>query len=387
MKIVHIAPNAPYNEGWGYQDNLLPRYQHLLGHDVTMIITNYTHENGRVVETNCCDYHMDDGVHLIRLARKKYFCKAATMLMSKLEVYSMLVRLEPDLIFFHGLASNSIFDAIKYKKKRLRQGKSCLIIQDNHDDWNNSSGRNGNGVKPRLVRSLHRLRNRLSIPYVEKVYGVTPWRKQYAEEYYGIPVEKTDVLIMGADDVNINFSHRNSIRLAIRKQYGIAQDAFLIVTGGKIDKKKKMDVLIKSVQGLDVELLIFGSVSSDDEAEFTQLVKEAKNVHYVGWVSSDKVYDYFFAADIAVFLGGHSVLWEQACASKIPCIFQYWPGMTHLDCGGNSLFVAEETAERIGSLICEIRMDGKYNEMRQIAASGLTDVYRYSEIARKSIMI
>ena len=43
MKIVHIAPNAPYNDNWGYQDNLLPRYQKKLGHDVTVIITNKMH--------------------------------------------------------------------------------------------------------------------------------------------------------------------------------------------------------------------------------------------------------------------------------------------------------------------------------------------------------
>ena len=49
MKIVHIAPKAPYNNYWGYQDNLLPKYQRKLGHDVTMIVTNTMHKDGKII--------------------------------------------------------------------------------------------------------------------------------------------------------------------------------------------------------------------------------------------------------------------------------------------------------------------------------------------------
>ena len=47
MKIVHIAPNAPYNDYWGYQDNLLPKYHKKLGHDVTVyaILGNYDYKS------------------------------------------------------------------------------------------------------------------------------------------------------------------------------------------------------------------------------------------------------------------------------------------------------------------------------------------------------
>ena len=55
MKIVHIAPSAPYNDHWGYQDNLLPKYQKKLGHEVTMITTNLMHRDGKIVETECAD--------------------------------------------------------------------------------------------------------------------------------------------------------------------------------------------------------------------------------------------------------------------------------------------------------------------------------------------
>ena len=38
--ILNIALSAPYNDYWGYQDNLLPKYQRKLGHQVIIITTN-----------------------------------------------------------------------------------------------------------------------------------------------------------------------------------------------------------------------------------------------------------------------------------------------------------------------------------------------------------
>lgn len=40
MRIVHICLQAPYNDYWGYQDNLLPKYHRKSGHDVTVITTS-----------------------------------------------------------------------------------------------------------------------------------------------------------------------------------------------------------------------------------------------------------------------------------------------------------------------------------------------------------
>ena len=68
MKIVHIAPNATYNEGWGYQENLLPKYHAKLGHEVTLIITNIEHSNGKKVEVRPISYKSVDGFFVIRKA-------------------------------------------------------------------------------------------------------------------------------------------------------------------------------------------------------------------------------------------------------------------------------------------------------------------------------
>lgn len=381
MRILHIAPNAPYNENWGYQENLLPKYQAKLGHEVMLIITNTSHKDGKNVEVGCVDYVQENGIRLVRLNRKIYRIKPVTVLKSKMEVFPYLTDFRPDLVFFHGLVSDTIFDVIKYKKK---VNPECVIVQDNHMDGNNNHQKNR--FKMLVFQGYNRLRNLCSSRYVSRIYGVTPWRKTYAEEYFGISNKKTDVLIMGADDEKIDFQNREQIRTEIRGKYNVKDSDFLVVSGGKIDRAKKIDVLMQAcMQVENVKLLVFGKVEKDIESEFYEKLKNSKNLIYTGWVDADRVYDYFFAADLVVFPGGHSVLWEQACASKVPCLFRQWVGMEHVNNGGNSDFIDDVSAESLQSKIQDLMFTKRYCEMKKVAMSSATDIYRYSNIAKKSL--
>jgi len=381
MKILHIAPNAPYNDYWGYQDNLLPKYHKKLGHDVTLIITNLMHKDGKIIETDCADYVLNDGVRVIRLKKKKYPNRILTDLNSKLDVYEYLKDINPDFVFYHGLVSTTIFDVIKYKKKI---NPDCVIVQDNHLDYN--IGFHADTLKQRLVRLFYRFINKKSVPYVNRIYGVTPWRKMYAEDYFKIPSNKTDVLIMGADDEKIDFINSKKIRKEIRDKYTISDSDFLVVTGGKIDCKKNILQLMEACSGMnDIKLLIFGQVLNDVKDDFERVLNCSKNIIYIGWIDSDKVYDYFFAADLVFFPGHHSVLWEQACAAKVPCVFEKWDGMDHVNNGGNSDFVTPVTADVLREKIIELKFTPKYFQMKKVAQSHATDIYLYSNIANKSL--
>ena len=381
MTIVNITPAAPYNDYWGYQDNLLPKYQKKLGHDVTVITTNLMHQDGGIAEIAPNDYRLNDGERIIRLKYKQYPVAVLTKLFSKLEIYELLKSIRPDFIFYHGLISNTIFDVIRYIRKDNPQ---CVLVQDNHFDYN--IGSHSTGLKKLLGRGYFRFINRLANPYVSRVYGVTPWRKQYAEDYFRIPPEKTDVLIMGADDEKIDFANREQIRSDIRNQFGFTEDDFVIVTGGKIDRNKKTTLLMEACRNTDhVKLLIFGNVKEDVKQEFDEILSESENITYIGWIDADQVYNYFFASDLVFFPGQHSVLWEQACASKVPCVFEKWEGMEHVNNGGNSDFVSPVTVESLREKILELKYTDKYAKMKQIAESDKTDIYLYSRIAEKSL--
>lgn len=386
MKILHIAPNAPYNEGWSYQENLLPKYQAWLGNDVTLIISNTTHEGSRVVETKEETFRSKGGFKVIRLKRRKMNIPKIGSLFAKLEnLYSYLLNLKPDFVFFHGLQSYSILDVIRYKKE---VSNNLIIVQDNHLDYN--IGYKTGGLKENvlyfLCKWIYRYLNRKSIRFVSKVYGVTPWRKTYAEDFFGIPKAKTDVLIMGADDEKINFQERFVIRQRIREKYQIGEEDFLVLSGGKIEGNKKLDLLIKACNGIPkLKLLLFGNIQESIKEEMDELIRNAENTIYIGWIRADDFYDYCFAADLVAFPGQHSVLWEQACATKTPCIFSKWEGMDHVNNGGNSTFFESLDVECMRKQICNSIFTEKYYEMKKIAESDKTDIYLYSNIAKKSL--
>ena len=66
---------------------------------------------------------------------------------------------------------------------------------------------------------------------------------------------------MGGNDEYIDIEHKELIKKEIRKRYLISEDDFLIITGGKIDKEKNIDLLLKAVVELNIsnlKLAFFG---------------------------------------------------------------------------------------------------------------------------------
>lgn len=377
MNIVHVSTNSSYTEGWSYHENLLPKYHGKLGNKVSLIVVNKSRPNQALVTVPESDFDSVDGFHV-------YYRKIKRGFLSVMEIYPLLCELNPDVIFFHGMNSASILQAVKYKKNA---DHPVTIYQDNHLDYN--IGYKPDDVfKDKVVCSILKCLHRMTAKNIKKVYGVTPWRKEYAIKYFGVDPSKADVLIMGADDEKIDFQHRDQIRNEIRQNLEIQDDDFLIVTGGKIDKRKRIEELIKAVAGIPhVKLLVFGNLLDDVKDSINETLKTASNVIYIGWIESEKAYDYFFAADLVCFPGQHSVLWEQACATKTPCLFASWPGMDHVNNGGNSDFIKDVSVEGIRNKILEYVYTDKYYQMKEIARSDASNIYLYSNIAKKSLEV
>lgn len=379
MKIIHIAPNAPYEEGWSYQENLLPKYQAKLGHQVILAVSTQRHRETEPVNCSFEDYQSVDGFRVIR----QPICRSPIPFLGRvlqyLKVYDILCQEKPDVVFHHGMISPTIRQVVQYKQD---VNPRCVIIQDNHMDYN--IGFNPTCIKGRILKAIYRRLHRSTAAYIDKVYGVTPWRQQYAQEVFGVSPEKTDILIMGADDDRLDFAHRDTMRSELRQKYSVRDDEFLIVTGGKIDQKKKIHLLMDAVKDLDnVKLLICGTATAEFEEEYQKHLNP--NVINAGWISSEEFYGYFFAADLVFFPGQHSVLWEQACASKVPCVFGKWEGMDHVDNGGNACFLDCTTPEQIRELIQSLQFTPEYHRMLAAAQSDKTDIYLYSRIAEKSL--
>ena len=216
---------------------------------------------------------------------------------------------------------------------------------------------------------------------------MTPARCDFLHDMYGIPKEKIHLLPMGADDSDMLFERKDEIRYQVRKQYGISDEDFLIVTGGKIDPLKNIHVLAEAVsksENRHIKILIFGNIRNDLQETFEKI--KSKRIQCIGWQPSNEVYRYFYAADVVMFPGLHSVLWEQAVASQVPCAFSRIKGFEHVDIGGNCVLMDGKDADYYLKLIDRLYEDKFfYGSLYSQAHSPKTRQFLYSHIAQKVI--
>lgn len=384
-KIVHLCLYGPVMDDWSYQDNLLAKYHHKLGYDVTIICSKWIwNANNELQYYDKTYYKNQDEVLFIRLDNA-----LGRNVLSKIKTYNGLINViekeNPDILFIHDA---DYLDIIKIKKY-LDKKKNIDLFIDNHNDFSNS-GRNWFS-KVILHKILWRYTNRILLPYAKKYYGVLPARVDFLTNVYGIPKDKTQLLVMGADDEYVNAATNEESIEKLRKEHNIRANDFLIVTGGKINAYRTEVInlieAVKSIPDTKLKLIIFGSVSSELMGRFEKLVDDERII-YVGWKNSFDTYRYMAIANLVAFPGLHSVLWEQAVALGVPCIFRDINGFHHVDLNGNCCFFKDLTIEGLRNDIKELISDEqKIHEMQMLAKQKNNQMFLYSNIAKESISL
>lgn len=380
MRILHVCLGCFYIDNYTYQENLLPKYHKKLGYDVKIVASTLSFdENGNACNIKAQKYINENGIEVTRLNYKNLLFKK---LGKFLRVYSgfkqYLDKCKPDIIFIHGCQFNDIRLIRDYAKKN-----NIVIYVDNHADFSNSA----RNIFSKLI--LHKLMWRkcakIIEPYTTRFYGVLPARVDFLKDIYKIPNNKVNLLVMGADDELVNECNNKEEIINLRKKLKIKENDFVIITGGKIDMAKlQILTLMKTIKKFDnIKLIIFGSIINELKETFNSLLSD--NIIYVGWLNSTDTYKYISLANLVVFPGRHSVLWEQTVAQGKPMVVKYWKGTTHIDLGGNVKFLYEDSEEEMYSLLDQIINKNDYVSMNKIAKSNKNNSFLYSEIAKTSI--
>lgn len=383
MKIVHLCLGAFYPDHYSYQENMLPKFHKSLGYDVEVIASQESFdENGNTCYIDKIgNYQNEYDIRVNRLAYS-FPKKLNHKLKHYRGVYEGLVSADPDILFIHNCQFTSINEVIKYIKKN----PELVVYVDNHVDFSNSAR---NWLSKNLLhKGLWRSCATKINPYVKKFYGVLPARVDFLVNIYGLPKDKVELLVMGVDDEQVSRVMAENARQKIREEYHIDNDDFLVMTGGKIDSFKKQTLLlmeaISKINNKNVRLIVFGSVTPELKEQVLGLC-DGIIVQYVGWIQSDKSYDYFAAADLVVFPGRHSVFWEQVAGMGIPMICKYWNGTTHVERGGNVKFLYKDSVNEISQIIEELVNNNiKFEEMKRIARANKC-YFSYRDIALRAI--
>ncbi len=383
-KIVHLCMCGPVTDGWSYQDNLLTKYHRKLGYEVTIITSQWIWGNdGKLAVDESAEYVNEHDVKVIRLPIKNPKHNIESKFKRYENFEQTLKEVKPDILFIHGCQ----FLDLKYVRKYVKEHSAVKVYIDNHADFSNS-GTNFLS-KNVLHKGVWKHGAQRILPYVEKFYGVLPARVDFLVDMYQIPRDKTELLVMGADDELVKQNEAEEVKLSVRKKLSLAEDDFVVITGGKIDYAKRQTLLLmKAIQQINnpkVKLIVFGSVEDDIKREFDELCQQDDRIRYIGWIKADDSYQYFAASDLAVFPGRHSVMWEQVAGQGIPMVCKYWDGTTHVDVGGNTKFLYDDTVEEIKKMIEKLINTEDYREMKEIAETKGKEVFSYELISRRCI--
>lgn len=383
MRILHLCLANFFIDNYAYQENMITKYHKLAGNEVYVVASLFTFDKngkGTYLEKSS-EYVNEHGVQVTRLdfKRNNKFCRKFRYYKN---VYETIEKCNPDVIMIHNVQFMDIKQVVKYLKKH----PAVKVYADNHADFMNSAA---NWISKNILHKIIWKSCAKKIePYVTKFYGVLPARVDFLKNVYKLPENKVELLVMGADDEKVESARNIEVRAKMREKFGVNDEDFVIITGGKIDKNKPETLeLMKVVSELDkgIKLVVFGSVVPELKEEFDQLTKN-KNIIYIGWINATDVYDYYAAADLAFFPGKHSVLWEQAVGLGIPCVFRKMEGFTHVDLGGNCVMLETVSEQTMRESIEKIYGNKKfYTDMKKITLEKGMEEFSYKKIAERSI--
>lgn len=327
MKIVHITLH--YLDGWGYQDNLLPLYQEKAGNDVVVIsdVNHLPNQDRDKILSKGQEYY-DGSIKVIRI---KCYCNTSNTSFFCSGLYKYLMRIHPDQIFHHGVNSSTLVVSAWYKKKH---SKTVLFVDNHADKINMSKNKIWHFCFDRVWLSMV---CKLLNPWINKYYGVTPFRCDYLNEVYCIPNNKIGFLPLGCDTDTVDKIKETKDEL--REQYGIEKKAFVIVSGGKMDKSKGTIELIEAYNEikkiLPMTLVLFGSM---DEL-VSKKANESDDIVTIGWCDRNKTLSLLKLSDVAVWPLLHTTLIEDAVACGIPIIVKESDNVSHFEKVGNGIFL------------------------------------------------
>ena len=262
QKIVHVVIFEYYHEGYSYQENLLSQKHKELGYDVSIIaLEDDGRESHRGQKLDIGEYVNEFGIKVIVLPKTHHNIHIRRFFDYSQGLYEALQRINPDIIFLHNFRGTDV----RHIKRYIRNNPNVNLYVDSHDDYYNEPL---DSISKKFRAFEWRTYGKQLEPYVQMFWGTLPWREKYLKEVYKISPEKVDLLIMGADENKIVGKDKQLVRDSIRNLYSIPSDAFLVVTGGKIDIRKQQNLLMEAVKQLadkKVWLLVFGTPTRDME--------------------------------------------------------------------------------------------------------------------------
>jgi len=384
MKITHLCLASLFCDNLSYQENVLVKKHSQLGFEVSVIArSDQRILDNSVIESDYSFLHTEY-YDIYRAKREPSLFKINEYLNRYSNIFGRLIQIKPDILFIHGPQFGNAKDIIKYKKKFPK----TKIYVDNHNDYYNS-GYNASFKK----RILHKFYFGVAARKLDKItniwWGTLPIRCDFLIDIYKINSSKVKFLPMGIDD-DLLYKINSKSKHEFKESLGI-QNEFIISSGGKLTRDKNLKELIAYLNefhfnnpSFKFKLLLFGDIDKDYKKDIEHLNYNF-DVKWLGWCSPEQIVSILSITDLAIYLGGHSVLWEQTVALGTPSIFRKYEGIQHLNFNNNCLFIDYNDFSSLPDTLSKIIIKEDFNKLKKAAQSSKKGFLFYSNIAKKAI--
>jgi len=340
MRIVHVIDY--FHSMLGYQEVFLAKEQVKAGHDVHVITSDRYHSSiysggiaaliGKRIKG--AGSFIEEGIQVWRLKTRFEFPNIIWV--AGLE--GKIREIKPDMIIVHGITN---FSAVRIARMKNRTG-GFKLVYDDHAIPDNTTG------KMRVLYPLFRWTLSYSIQKAaDALVAILPETREFMHRKYGIPLERIDVIPLGADIALFRFDA--AARCEIRKELAMGDDDTVFIYASKFIPSRQIPVFIDAVGKIadkykNITVLMIGS---GDESYIDELKQQIQSKGLEGrfkWldlIPNDQLYKYYSAADISVWPFGASIGMREAMACCLPIIIGENSRVTELVERDNGLLFRE----------------------------------------------
>ena len=243
-----------------------------------------------------------------------------------------------------------------------------------------------NGISRKIFKAIEKMVCRNSTD----IRAVSPMNKAFAVSE-GLYSEEKAVVVgkggtIGVDMQQYNISKKTEYRSAIRKQYGIPDEAFVYGFAGRVSADKGCTELLTASQEIsesvpDAKLLIVGPMEDNCgvPTELLEWARKSKQVVMTGMVDGSKMNEYYSAMDVLVhptYREGFGMVLQEAGALGISLITTKIPGASEvMEDGVSCLLVEPKDASDLKAAMKKLIADKEYSQKIGQAAYERTKQY------------
>ena len=385
VRVAHIT--VSYQEGLGYEENHLPFFQARLGADVSIITTTLPLAWWQGLEHfqagTIPGVYEERGVRVHRLKARFQARKGTQFFLEGLK--KTLSEIRPDILHIHNPIGALTVQALAVAKSL---GLSAVI--DCHL-WRFLTYPRGP-----VRRAYYQLFRRGFLPYygsvIKRYIPLGPEPEDILHDLFGIPHSLMAHSTLGAD--TCSFRYDESARLEMRRLLGIPGDALVIMFGGRIDRGKEVDVLVKAWNTLsekyDLRLLLVGPAVPGMAEGLVRVARpEVRNkLIMTGLVPYAELPSYMSSADIAVWPGDPGIAMNEAMACQAALVHSDEAAGRHLTLYGNGAAFERGNARSLARTLDSILADPyRLADMRRRSRRLAEDVFDWKVVAARTLGI